>query len=145
MLDCRTHMLRCGFGAHGKRQHFLADADGLRQPRIAQTETRVFPHRLRPMNQSFDSRDRQMFSQPVALLCADDVVLEYVELTLLSEVRKREIANSLETFAIESSDAAAMLDPLRKVPQLDVKYRRLDVVQQGGVAVIMILSGFPIL
>src|SRR5579864_3626437 len=37
-----------------------------------------------------------------------------------------------------------MLQPGRKMPKLHAKHRRLDVVEQRGLAVIMVLAGFAV-
>jgi len=53
---------------------------------------------------------------------ADNVVLVTVEIRLAREVRQFEIAAAFESIAVRVGDGAAVLDPSRKVTELDVEH-----------------------
>src|SRR5262245_63647076 len=105
----------------------------------------MFPHRLGPMDERLHAAPFQVLAQAVALRRSDHVVLEDVPLSRLVVVRQGQARDASEAATVTLGDPAAVLDPCRKMSQLAIEYGGLDVVQESGVAMIVILARLPIL
>src|SRR5579863_63487 len=133
-----------GFRAHGERDDLLADTLSFPQAGIFERQVAMFPHRFRPVDERFDSLFVQILAELVTPLRANDIVLITVEIFIAGKMGQMQAFDSFQVFAIQSGRLSPMFDPARKMAQLGVENRSLNVIQQCSAAVVMKFSGLPV-
>src|SRR5262245_48316110 len=137
-------LFNLGFRAHGKRDHFSTKPFGCGQSRVRQLESWMCPHRLRPVDERFDSTFGEMSLQEVAVVRLDHVILKDIAPIELRMVWQPDARRSGQPGPVAVGNGPPMLDPARKVVQLYVEHSRLDVVQQRRGSVVVILPSLSI-
>src|SRR5712664_627999 len=97
------------------------------------------------MDQSFHTLVSQVLAQFVAVLRSNDVILITVEVLVARKMWQTKTFNRFQPFTIQVGDLPAMFDPGRKMTQLNVENRGLDIVKQSRVAMVVEFTGLPVL
>src|SRR5579863_7845044 len=75
---------------------------------------------------------------------ADHIVLIAVEIFVAGKMGQAKAFDSFKSLAIKAGGLPAMFDPVGKIAQLNVENRGLNVIEQGGAAMVMEFAGLPV-
>ncbi len=96
------------------------------------------------MDQGLDARLAKVLAQRIPRPGPNDIVLEDVPLAASGKCGNARSLN-FKTAPVAFRDFTPMFQPNRKVAQLHTEHRGLNIVEQRGLAMVVILSGLAIL